>query len=794
MLKNYFLTTLRNMLRQKIYTVINITGLAIGLAACMILFIWIHNHLSFDRFHDKSDRIARMIMNIHIKGLDTELNAGTTAAMAPMFAAELPEIEKYVRIFRLHNTAMVRNGDVVQPYWEYYYADPSFFDIFSYEMLYGDPQTALVAPKSLVLTYEAANALFGKENPVGRFVQVSNESNYKITGVLKKLPVNTHLHFQVLASFDPAMLQDYIDNHPYDSQFISYALLKPGVDWKVLETKFPPLLRKIDPIVGDAVDIILQPLEKIHLYSNGIEADRNWRKTDISIIYIFAAIAIMILMIACMNYINLATARARRRSREVGIRKAVGASKFELVWQFLGESVFLAFIAMFLGYLIIRLAMPLLDQLFDNELVIVPINHWQVFGWMSMLALVVGLVTGLYPAIILSTPTPKIALSLNKQTGESHFNLRRVLVVAQFVITMVLIISSFTITKQLRWIQNKDLGFNKEHVISFKMPPGVQENYEVIRQRLLQNTWISGVTGLGPNNMGGFWGKQFHYEGQPQEDPWFISCSAVDYDFMDFYGLHIVEGRNFSRDFETDKTDAYIINETLKRKLGWDTAVGKEFQIMEMKDRPGRVIGVVKDFNLESLHSNIEGLAFCIQPQILSYISVRCAPANVSQLFDTMHQIWAQYAPNAGFERFFLDDVYNQYYFSEQRAQHLMTVFSILAIFIACIGLLGLVSYSTEQRTKEIGVRKVLGATIGNIFVALLREFFIMLNIAVLIAWPMAWMISSKWLETFAYRTKIGISIYILAWMVTLLIAFLTIAGQVLKATLANPIKALRYE
>ncbi len=793
---NYIKTAFRNMFRQKIYSVINVTGLAMGLALCMILFIWIHYHLSFDRFHEKSDRTVRLVLDVHVNGINDHINGGTNGRMAPELKAEFPEIEKFVRMYRVEETVMVRNGDKVKPYWGFYCADPDFFEIFSYKFKYGDPNTALVEPKSLVLTAEAADALFGDENPIGRFVRAGDDTNYKITGVLEKAPRNSHLNFQVLCSFDPYWLESYMENHDYDLDFMSYLLITPGADIQQLEAKMPPLVSKIMPAeVKDGLSFVLQPLEKIHLYSSSIDADRNWRKLDITYIYLFSAIALLVLAIACMNYINLATARAQRRAREVGIRKAIGATKFQISGQFFGESLLFAFLAMFIGYLIIELTLPLFNRLFDNELGMLGITRIQILGYMALLTFIVGLLTGWYPAQVLAKPAPKAIMNKNRDIGASgFFNIRRILVVAQFFITMVLIVTSFTINKQLQWMQNKNLGFDKEHVVDFKMPAKVQNNFETIRQQLLQETWVKDVSGYGPNNLNGIFGKQFEFEGQTYDRMWFASCTAVDYDFLKFFGLELIEGRDFSRDYETDKTDAYIISEKLKKQLGWETAVGKEFRVPELQDRTGRVIGVVKDFNFKSLHSAVEGIVLLINPDFRNYISVRCEPENMQKLFSFMQDIWTQYAPNADFERFILDDVYAQMYFSEMKTRKIMTVFSIFAIFIASIGLFGLVSFSTEQRTREIGVRKVLGASIGNVLLGLSKEYFILLNIAVLIATPAAWYLSIKWMQNFAYKTNIGPGIFILAWFVTLFIAFLTVAGQVYRAATANPVDALRYE
>jgi putative ABC transport system permease protein len=795
MIRNIFKTAIRNILKYRIYTTINIVGLAIGLAACMILFMWVNYHLSFDMFHAKADRICRPILDVNITGLNPSLHCGSTGIMAPALKNDYPEIEAYVRLFRIPESARIRNGDVVQNYWEFYYSDPAFFDIFSFEFKFGDPKTALLHPGSMVLTEEAAWALFGDVNPVGNYVDVGGKSNYKITAVLKKLPANSHIQFQILTSYDQAWLADHIETTQYEPDFHTYLLLRPGTNIEHLNSKLQAFIPKYFQELASQVTIFVQPLTSIHLYSAQFISDQfDWRSVDIAYIYVFSAIALLILLIAGINYINLATARARRRAREVGIRKTSGASRMQLMLQFLGESVILSLLAMLLGYLLIELGMPLLNTLFDYELQFGQISRLHVFSAMVLLALLVGLVTGWYPALVLSLPKPQNALKLSGDKGVRGLSLRRVLVVIQFFITMILVIFSFTINKQLAWIQNKNLGFHKEQVITFRMPAAIHTHFKTIKNELLQNSWISEVSAMGPKNFPGLEGKRFEFEGQVNDAWWSTPCSAVDFDFVRLFGLKIVEGRDFSESMETDKYQAYIINETLKKQLGWETAVGKKFWIPEQMKAPGSVIGVVKDFNWRSLHESVTGIAFFIQPEATKYIAVRALPEHVPALMDIMHRMWQNYAPNATFEHFFVDELYARLYISEQKTRRIINAFSILAMFIACLGLLGLIAFSTELRKKEIGIRKVLGSSIYQILVMLSKEFIVLLCLAAVFAWPAAWYITSSWLENFAYRTTIGLGVFIFAWMITLIIALLTMAGQVLQAARANPIEALRYE
>lgn len=795
MIKNIFKTAIRNIIKYRIYTTINVSGLAIGLAACMILYMWVNYHLSFDNFHDNSDRICRPILDINVTGLNPSMHCGSTGIMAPALKNDYPEIEEYVRLFRREESVKIRNGEVKHDYWEFYYSDPAFFKIFSFESKYGNPETALLDPNSMVLTEEASLALFGNENPVGKFVEVGGKTHYKITAVLKKLPVNSHIQFQILTSYDQNWLEDHIKNTKYEPDFYTYLLLRSGTNIKRLNENLKAFIPKYFNELAGQVKIFVQPLKDVHLYSSQFISDRfDWRSVDIAYIYIFSAIAILILLIACINYVNLATARARRRAREVGIRKTSGASRLQLILQFLGESVMLAILAMLLGYLLIELGLPLLNSLFDHELQFGHTSRFQIFGSMFLLALLVGLITGWYPAFVLSLPQPQNALKLSNDKRSGGIGLRRVLVIVQFFITMILVVVGFTINKQLNWIHNKNLGFHKEQVFSFRMPEEIRSHYKTIKNKLLENAWITNVSAMGPKNFPGLEGKRFEFEGMVNDEWWSTQCSSVDFDFVRLFGLKVVEGRDFSESMETDKCRAYIINESLKKQLGWDSAVGKKFWIPELMKSPGEVIGVVKDFNWRSLHENVNGVAFFIKPEARKYIVVRCLPETTSSLMGVMRLMWQTYAPNATFEYSFVDDTYARLYLSEQKTKRIINAFSILAMFIACLGLLGLIAFSTEMRKKEIGIRKVLGSSIYQILIILSREFVLLLCLAAAIAWPVAWYITSNWLENFAYRVPIGIGIFVLSWIITLIIALLTMAGQVIQAARTNPVEAFRNE
>ncbi len=795
MFKNYILTAFRNLIRQRVYSLINITGLALGLAACAVLFLWIHYHLSFDNFHEKSDRIYRPIINTSTPGLNEIHHCGSPGIFTDLFNLEFPEIEKTVRLYRPRQATRLRINDKVSDHYNIYWTDPSFFNIFTFPLKYGNIQTALQDPGSIVLSAKVAHALFGNDNPVGQFIQMNDQSQVKVTGVLQPIPDHSHLQFDFLVPYNPTWLTKYNQAHPMDSDFLAYLLIKPETDIQAIEIRMPAMLTKYYPEVAENVNIYFQQMDKIHLHSAHITYSQwSWRTTDIKLIYLFAAVAILILAIACINYINLTTARAARRAREIGIRKTIGSTRLQVILQFLGESVLITTLAVVLSRVLIQAGMPLLNNLFRGELNLSGLNTFELTGWMLGFGLIIGLMTGWYPAMMLSFPNPQSLFKPKHAKSARGFSLRRLLVVIQFCITMILIIFSFTIGKQLTYIQNQSLGFNKDQVLSIKMPDNVGDNFETIKHQLLEQSAVTEVTAMGPHNFAGFQGKTFEFEGQMDDQWWSTSCSGVDFNFIEFMDMTIVEGRGFFRQFESDANRTYVINESLKRKLGWETAVGKRFRIPEHQNETGIVIGVVKDFNFRSLHQPVEGCALFLKPDTLNQMMIR---ANANQFPDVMkkaREIWKQYAPESVFQYFFLDGHFDHQYRSERNARNVINVFSIWALFVAGIGLLGLISYSTEQRSKEIGLRKVLGASVGGVMLLFTREYLILLTISVAVAWPLSWMLVTQWLNGFAYRTTIGPGIYLLAWAMTLMTAGLIISIQLIKVATANPVNSLRYE
>ncbi len=796
-LKNYFMVAIRTLLHQKFYTLINVLGLTIGLISCLTISMWISYHLSFDGFHKNKDNIYRVILDVNINGLSPMQHCGCLEWVGSSLKEDYPEIVNYLRLFELNGSTPLRYKDKVLAIYSFYYTDPSFFEFFDFEFLYGNPQNAFLEPKSLILTQPLAQKIFGEDNPVGEVLEIDEHSSYIVTGVLKKLADNSHLQFNMLAPFpnDWMLERQTLERFKRDASFYTYIMLSPGVDHTVVDKKIAHHCQKYLPKYIGNLGLYLQPLKKLHLHSGKLAFDHNhWQKVDIMYVYIFSSVALLILLIACINFINLSTARSLRRSKEVGIRKMVGAQRSHLIIQFIGESVLLCFFAILFTALFFEAILPLFSPLFAIEMDFIYFNKKLLFGAMAISPFIIGILAGIYPALTMSLPMPQKVLKATYSKGKKGTTLKRIFVTTQFCISTILIICSFFIVKQLKWIQNKDLGFDKEQVITIRMPKPVQKNFESVRQELLNNSFVSDISALGPFNFPGFQGKIFDFEGQTPEQSWVTSCTAVDYNFIRFFNIKIVEGRDFSKNMQTDAQNTYIINETLKKKLGWETAVGKMFRISDYMETPGRIIGVVKDFHVESLHNEIDGVALFVKPDLLNWMSARVTPGNINTFIDIVKQKWGQYAPSVPFEYGFLDQVYDHQYQSDRSTAKIVYTFSILAIFIACLGLLGLVSYTTEQRTKEIGVRKVLGASVVNILFIISKEFILLLSLATVIAWPFAYFAMNKWLQNFVYRIDISWWIFILSGILTLAIALITISWQVTRAATLNPVKSLRYE
>ncbi|MGD9346345.1 MAG: ABC transporter permease [Candidatus Aminicenantes bacterium] len=805
MFKNYIKTALRNIRRNTLYSVLNVAGLAIGVTCCLLILLYVQDELSYDRFHEKADRIFRVATIIDLK--ERHMNFASTAhVQGPMFKDEFPEIENYVRFNYYGSRRVIQYKDRSFTEEKFIWADNSVFDVFSFNLLKGDPKDALVEPNTVVITEEMAEKYFGQEDPIGKNLRVHNETLYMVTGVIENIPKNSHFRPDFFASFSTLDLnptgnpaEDLMSNIDY----ITFLLLREGTDYKQLEGKFVGFVERILKPLLDAYEgearYELDPLTRIYLHS---ERQGELEQTgDIAYIYLFSGIGMFILLLACLNFMNLSTARSANRAKEVGLRKVVGAQRGQLIKQFIGESMILTIIAFVIALVLVTFTMPLFNSISGKVLTMEYFTKPQFVAGFFGLFVLVSFIGGSYPALFLSAFRPVEVLQGRLRRGTKSSVLRISLVSLQFTISIVLIIGTLMVDKQLNFVRSRKLGYNKDHVIALRIRNDeTQKKYEAIKTELLRHPNILSVTASSSLPLGRNSFSAHHAVGKPESELTMLFSQIVDEDFIDTYDIDIAKGRNFSKDFPTDRKEAVIINEAAVRKLGWhDNPLGQQIEVFMSLDKRKRfkVIGVVKDYHFESLHKEIEPLIlYNSNPYGGNYyrISMRTAPERIQETVAFVKSKWQEFDSQYPIEYVFLDEQYDELYRAEERLGRLFGYFTTLAIIIGCLGLFGLSAFSAEQRTKEIGIRKVLGATIPGVIVLLVREFTKWVLLAVAIAWPLGYYIMNKWLQNFAYRTSLEFGTFLLAAALALVISIITVIYQAARAAIANPIDSLRYE
>jgi putative ABC transport system permease protein len=798
MLKNYLLIASRSLFKNAGYTSINIFGLAVGLASCLLVTLYVRFELSYENFHTNKESIYRYIPRGERDG-EVRMQTMLPAGFGPLIKDSFHEVEMFTRFSDVDERPLFRLGDTFLDARTLSMADKDFFNIFSFKLVQGDRNTVLSRPNTIAISQSIAQKYFPEGNPIGQTIRYDNTYDFEITGVFEDVPANSHLQFSYLTTFETIakMVQDRY-NFPAE-QFLSsldawnystYFFIPTENDIAGLTTridkKFTEARKETfnDQAVGDW----LQPLTEIH-FTKGVKADTA--NGDMSYVYIFSAVALMILLIACFNFMNLSTARAMKRAKEVGLRKVMGAFRHQLIKQFLGETIIMVFISLFLGLILLEMLVPAFNSLVGQHLQIEYFGVDSILIYILLASLITGIVAGSYPAFYLSSFMPAQVLK-GQAAPSGNAGLRKVLTIIQFGVATFLMIGTFIVYQQMNFIQNRNLGFDQENIVYMTPPAELWQKREVFKQNLLSNSTIKAVSFSNgtPGMDNSTWQYDFPGLDIPKRS---MNTMIVDYDYLSTFGLEIVDGRNLSIDYTTDSLEAYLINEAAAEDLMLEKPVGRPMRALDGHPA-GRIVGVVKDFHYRSLHRKIEPLVLRFDPRNMWCMSVKFSQGNLKDQLTLVENEWKKLAPEYPFTYQFIDETIERQYKSEQNTGVLIGSFAGLAILIACLGLLGLTAFMTEQRKKEIGVRKVLGSSVSGIVMLLSKDFARLIIIAFIVVTPLAWYVMNQWLSDFAYQVSINPLIFVLAGLSVLVIAFGSVFYQSMKAAIVNPSDTLRNE
>ncbi len=805
MIKNLLRHSISSLKRQRAYIIINILGLSIGIACSLLITLYVINEAGYDRFNFKKDWIFRVILNGKIGGQEIT-GSFTPAVMGPTLPREFPEVEDFLRMNDVGPTVVeyeqqiFTDNDIIQ-------ADSSFFNFFTLPLIKGDASSLLNGPHKVVVSESTAKKLFGNGDPIDKLIKIGSDSvKYVISGVMKDIPENSHFEASMVTSFmtNPRSAEQVWLNN----SFSLYVLLKPNTSKATVDSKFNDLIVKhvgpeVQKYMGTSIEeflkrgnkyrFYLQKLTDIHL-DNTVQGGFK-APADPKYLVIFGSIAILIVAIAAINFMNLATAQASRRSKEVGVKKISGSTRGMLVAQFLSESFILAFIALILALVIIKLSLPYFNGLLSAKLSLKLFSEWYTIPALLIFTAIVGIISGSYPAFFLSSFNPYEVLKGNARNTSGNGKLRRILVVFQFAVSILLIVGTLIMNKQIKYMLNKDVGFNKEqlvvieraHIIGKKMR-SFKESVKLI-PGVVNVASATAIPGRTNNNNG------YMIEGR-KDETFLMTTSWVDYDFLDTYGMKLASGRSFNESFTTDK-QACIINESAVKNFSIsDLEKTRILKPGETSPETYSIIGVVKNFNFESLRNPIQPYVLILQGEdnYWGYITVRISPANYSNTINAIEKVWKEYSSNAPLQYYFLDADFEKMYSQEKQNARMAMIFSLLAIFIAALGLFGLTSYTVEQKTKEIGVRKAMGSSAAGIYFEISKEIIILVSISALIAWPIIYYYAGRWLENFYYRINLGLLSFVAGLTIAMGIALVTISYRVVKAARINPAQSLKYE
>lgn len=782
MLKNYLKIALRNLKRHKGYSFINISGLTVGMACCILLLLWVQDERSYDRFHDNQDRLFRVVYHeVFTNGQEIWFTS-SPPALGSKFKKDYPEIANYTRTDRLGGR-VIKFEERVFHEDGFVCVDPSLFEMFTFPFITGDPKTALADPHSIVITQEMAYKYFGPQNPMGQVLQVDNRLDFRVTGVIQNIPFNSHLQFGFAIPFQTG--REFGNLVEGWGSFVchTYVLLDEHAAKEAVDPKIKDIVKQqYDDIFAT---VSLQSIKDIHLHSSKFGGTG-----DIHIVILFSVIAGFVLLTACINFMNLSTARSGNRSLEIGLRKVVGAGRRAIIGQFYGETLLLSSIALVLAIVLVTLILPSFNHLAGKQISIHSIRNRNILLIFLGTPLVTGLIAGSYPALFLSSFQPIKILRGTLKAGAKSTIFRKILVTVQFILTISLIIGTIVMNRQLHLIRNHKLGFYKDHVLCIQLQGDVNQNIDVIKDEFRKHSNVLCMSAVSRLPSMGYSSVAISdWEGKNTEDQFLLYLLSADHDYMNTLQMEMAQGRFFSREFPADTIDGVIVNETAVRIMGMDSPLEKRFE-----GGRRRIIGVVKDFHFRSLHQKIDPLMISCRPWEYRYLMVKLGPDDVRQSIQILEKTWKRLVPEFPFEYQFLDDYFDRVYRADLRVEKIIHAFTLLTLFIASLGLLGLASFTAEQRTKEIGIRRVLGASVPSVTILLSKEFTGLVLVANIVAWPVGYFAMQRLLEYYAYRIRLNVWIFILAGMLALFTSLLTVSYQAIRAARTNPVDSLRYE
>jgi len=808
MLRNYLIIAWRNLWKHPTLSLINICGLAIGIATCFVIMLYVADELSYDRYHEKADQIFRVVLRGKLNG-ELIKEANTPTPVAQTLQQDYPEVLQSTRIRNFGTPQITYKRNTFRDS-KLAFVDANFLQVFTLPLIKGDPATVLKEPRTIVITKEQALKYFGDENPIGKILDFKEwNQGYKVTGVIDKVPANSHFHFDVFASMEG--LAEAKELNWVQSNYHSYLVLNKDYNYRDLELKLPQFVEKyMGPQLqealgmsytefhekGNEVGLFLQPLTDIHLHSDFTTVSELEPGGDIKSVYIFCVVALFILLIACINFINLTTAAATKRAKEVGVKKVLGSKRTQLISQFLTESFMVTIAAMLIALVLVALALPLFNGLSGKALVLGHFLTPQIVILLAAFAILVSILAGSYPAFILSNYKPVIALKSNFKNSANGKSVRSGLVVFQFVISAGLILATLIVDRQMSFIQNKDIGYTKDQLLVLRDSGLLGNSESAFKELLRQDSRIERITNsgyipVGPTNIN----MRGIYPDQQSDAIRRTFIYEVDDQYIPTMGMELASGRNFSKTYGSDSSST-IINETAARIFGFANDALDKTLIVSTNNQGGRmefkVIGVVKDFHFKTLHQSIEPLVMINYPS--PGLIIKANTSEMAGLIASIEKMWKGFNVEEPFNYSLLDESFNQSYLSERNLGTIIRIFALLTIFVACLGLFGLVTFTVEQKFKEIGIRKVLGSSVSQIVSMLSKDFLKLVFISLLLAFPLSYYLMNKWLQDFAYRIEIHWWVFVAAGVVTLIIAFLTIGIKSLKAGMANPVDSLRNE